>query len=496
MKHQTPFILSIDQGTTSSRAILFSRTMDIVDISQKELTLHYPENGWVEQDANDIWNDTLEVCREVIKQSGANDISAIGITNQRETVVVWDKNTGNPIYNAIVWQDRRTAEYCRQLKSAGHEENIQQKTGLLIDPYFSATKIKWMLDNVDGALQKAQAGDLLCGTVDCFLIWKLTGGSVHATDATNASRTMLFNIQSHEWDKELLELFNIPMSMLPEVKDNVANFGTTDPSHLGQSIPITGAAGDQQAALIGQACFATGMVKSTYGTGCFALMNIGDQFKLSQNKLLTTIAYRFDGKTTYALEGSIFIAGAAIQWLRDQLQIINHAGETDALAQSVDDNGGVYMVPAFTGLGAPYWQPDARATITGLTRNAGRAHIARAALEAQAYQTCDLVKAMEKDSGQKLKDMRVDGGMVANDWMCQFLADMTAVNVDRPPIIETTALGAAYLAAIGAGWFGSILDITSAWSAERSFAPTMSGALRDKLYDGWQSAVKQTLAGL
>lgn len=499
MSYQKPYILSIDQGTTSSRAILFSRNMDVINIGQEELTLHYPNNGWVEQDANDIWNDTLSVCHDVIGKSDANpsDIAAIGITNQRETVVVWDKNTGVPVYNAIVWQDRRTAEYCRTLKEQGHEAKVQEKTGLLIDPYFSATKVKWILDNVEGARERAQSGELICGTIDCFLIWKLTGGRVHATDATNASRTMLYNIQNDEWDDELLKIFGIPKSMLPDVKDNVADYGTTtDDLFGGCAIQITGVAGDQQSALIGQACFAPGMVKSTYGTGCFALMNIGEEFKVSQNKMLTTIAYRMDGKITYALEGSIFIAGAAVQWLRDQLQIVDHAADTAQLAQSVENNDGVYMVPAFTGLGAPYWEPDARAMITGLTRNSSRAHIARAALEAQAYQTRDLVQAMEKDAGQPLIDMRIDGGMVANDWMCQFLADMTGVSVERPPVIETTALGAAYLAGMGTGFYGSVLDISSAWSAERKFTPDMKDDMRDNLYNGWKRAVKQTLSAI
>lgn len=499
MTYQKPFILAIDQGTTSSRAILFSRTMDIVDIAQKELELFYPENAWVEQDANAIWEDTLQVCKTAISKSKSDigDIAAIGITNQRETTIVWDKNTGQPLYNAIVWQDRRTTDYCKALKNDGYGKQIQDKTGLLVDPYFSATKIKWILDNVKGARAAAEKGNLLCGTIDCFLIWKLTGGKVHATDATNASRTMIYNIRTGAWDDALLKLFDIPKSMLPEVKDNVADFGKTDPTLFdGKEINITGVAGDQQSALIGQACFAPGMVKSTYGTGCFALMNIGNDFKASENKLLTTIAYQFDGKITYALEGSIFVAGAAIQWLRDQLQIIKHAFETDELAKSVADNNGVYLVPAFTGIGAPYWQPDARAIITGLTRGSGRAHIARAALEAQAYQTRDLVQAMEKDAGQPLTDMRVDGGMVANDWMCQFLSDMTGVKVERPPVIETTALGAAYLAAMGAGWFGSLLDISSGWSSEKTFSPDMDDTKRQVLYDGWKAAVNQVLAPL
>ena len=497
MSYQHPFILSIDQGTTSSRAIVFSRTMDIVNTAQKELKLHYPENGWVEQDAMDIWDDTLKSCRGAIEggEIDVTEISAIGITNQRETTIVWNKKTGKPIYNAIVWQDRRTADYCRTLKDQGHEEMIREKTGLLIDSYFSATKIKWILDNVDGARALADRGDLLCGTVDTWLVWKLTGGASHVTDATNASRTMLFNIQTQKWDTELLALFDIPSKMLPVVKDNVAHFGDSDAELFGgKSIPITGMAGDQQAALIGQACFAPGMIKSTYGTGCFALMNIGEDFKLSDNRLLTTVAYRFDGKTTYALEGSIFVAGAAIQWLRDQLQVIKTAGETADMVHETQDNGGVYLVPAFTGMGAPYWDPDARASITGLTRDSGRAHIVRAALEAQAYQTRDLTMAMEKDAGQKLTDLRVDGGMVVNDWMCQFLADMTDVSVERPPVIETTALGAAYLAGMGAGWFGSVLDISSAWRAEKQFTPNMGDDQRQKLYAGWQLAVKRTLS--
>ena len=495
MTHQTPFIISIDQGTTSSRAILFSRNMEIVETAQKELTLHYPKNGWVEQDANAIWQDTFSMCQKVIAAQSVTvqDIAAIGITNQRETVVVWDRNTGKPVYNAIVWQDRRTASDCVKLRAAGHEDTIRQKTGLLIDPYFSASKVKWILDNVESAREKAVKGDLLFGTIDTWLIWKLTEGQVHATDATNASRTMLFNIRDQVWDEELLELFDVPESMLPSVHDNVSDFGHCDGLIPGHSIPITGVAGDQQAAVVGQACFAPGMIKSTYGTGCFALMNIGSDFELSENKLLTTVAYRLAGEVTYALEGSIFIAGAAVQWLRDQLQIIDHAAESEGIATSVDDNGGVYMVPAFTGLGAPFWDPDARAAIMGMTRNTTRAHIVRAALEAQAYQTRDLTTAMEKDAGQPLSEIRVDGGMVANNWMCQFLSDITNVDVKRPPIIETTALGAAYLAGMGAGFYGSLLDISSRWQAEQTFTPNCAPDNRKSLYEGWQKAVSGVL---
>lgn len=486
-----PILLAIDQGTTSSRAILFSRGGDILATRQKELTLHYPQKGWVEQDARDIWNDTLWACRSVMDdvQDAASLIAAIGITNQRETTILWDRKTGKPVYNAIVWQDRRTANLCAKLQAQGHEDMVRSKTGLLIDPYFSGTKIAWILDNVEGARKKADAGNLAFGTVDCYLLWKLTGGKIHATDATNAGRTMLFNIVKQEWDDGLLKLLNIPKSLLPEVEDNVAEFGHTDPALLGRSYVIGGMAGDQQAAVVGQACFAEGMVKSTYGTGCFALMNIGPKFKESKNRLLTTPAYRFDGKVTYAIEGSIFVAGAAIQWLRDGLDFFENAKESEKLALSVKDNNGVYMVPAFTGLGAPYWLPEARAIITGLTRDSTSAHITRAALEAQAYQTADLMDAMTADTGYRPDVIRADGGLVANGFMCQFLADMLNRPVDIPKVAETTALGAAYLAGLHAGVYNGLTDITRAWQCAKRYSPSMDNARRDGLYAGWKSAV-------
>jgi len=485
-------ILAIDQGTTSSRAILFNDKGEIEGISQKELTLHYPGNGWVEQEAEDIWNDTAFACRDVLEGADlmATDVAAIGITNQRETTIVWDRRTGEPVHRAIVWQDRRTADYCATLLK--HEQMVQKKTGLLIDPYFSATKIKWILDNVSGARARAEKGELCFGTVDSFLLWRLTGGKVHATDITNASRTLLYNIVTQDWDDELLALFGVPRAMLPEVRDNSGLFGVTDV--LGGETPVCGMAGDQQAALVGQACFSPGMVKSTYGTGCFALMNIGGAFRLSQNRMLTTVGYRLGGKISYAIEGSIFVSGAAVQWLRDGLGIIKSAKETEALAQSVNDNGGVYLVPGFTGLGAPHWNPQARGAITGLTRGATAAHVARAALEAQAYQTLDLMQAMSADAGLPIGEIRVDGGMVKNDWLCQFLADMLAKPVLRPSVIETTALGAAYLAGLHAGVYPSAEDISGRWVCEKKFEPKMAQMERQKLYAGWQHAVKQVLA--
>jgi glycerol kinase len=483
-------ILAIDQGTTSSRAILFSAKGEILATAQKELKQHYPANGWVEQDANDIWRDTLACCRKVLKSSV--NVAAIGITNQRETTILWDRKTGQPVYNAIVWQDRRTAAHCEKLRKAGHEKTIRAKTGLLLDPYFSATKIAWILDNVKGFRKRAEKGDIAFGTVDCWLLWNLTGGKVHATDATNAARTMLFNIRKQQWDKDLLKLFNIPASILPEVKDNAADFGTA--SVLGKPISVTGMAGDQHAAMIGQACFREGMVKSTYGTGCFALMNIGDTFRESKNRLLTTIAYRLNGKTTYAIEGSIFVAGAAVQWLRDGLKIIKKSSDSEALALSVQDNGGVYFVPAFTGLGAPYWNPQARGTITGLTRDSTAAHIARAVLEAQAYQTLDLMAAMKADSGHDPKIIRADGGLVANRFVCQFLADMLGRPVDIPKITETTALGAAYLAGLQAGLFDSLDDIAQRWRQAATYKPNIDKSRRNNLYAGWQNAVEMVLA--
>lgn len=478
-------ILSIDQGTTSSRAIVFSEEGKVQDIRQKELTLHYPHKGWVEQNPNDIWDDTLWACRELL--DGGYDIKALGITNQRETTIIWNKHTGDVIYNAIVWQDRRTAGLCQNLKESGQEFSVRSKTGLLLDPYFSATKIAWILDRVDGARVLAEAGDLLFGTVDCFLIWKLTDGAVHATDITNASRTLLYNIVDQVWDKELCALFNVPMCMLPEVKDNVDDYGVA--TALSSDLPICGVAGDQHAALIGQGCFETGMMKSTYGTGCFALMNIGHDFKVSENRLLTTVAYRINGKITYALEGSIFVAGAAIQWLRDNLELFSDAKESERLALSVKDSNGVTFVPAFTGLGAPYWNPNARAAILGLTRESNKAHITRAALEAQAFQTHDLMDAMRKDSGLESHVIRVDGGLVNNKFVCQFLADILNVTIDVPEVVETTALGAAYLAGIGTGLYQGFDDISKRWKLDHAFTPQMDENTRQGLLSGWQNAV-------
>lgn len=492
-KDNAPTILAIDQGTTSSRAILFSLDGDILDSHQKELTLHYPNKGWVEQDAEDIWNDTLWACREIVQNDTVQSIAAIGITNQRETTILWNRETGVPIYNAIVWQDRRAAQYCQQLKDDGHEDMVTRKTGLLLDPYFSATKIKWVLDNVEGAREKAEAGTLAFGTVDCFLLWRLTGGKVHATDATNAARTMIYNIVEGEWDDALLALFDIPKSLLPEVRDNVSDFGVTDKKILGRALTIGGMAGDQQAATIGQACFEAGMVKSTYGTGCFMLMNIGGTFKASKNRLLTTIAYQLNGKPTYAIEGAIFVAGAAVQWLRDNLGLFEDAAQTADMARSVPDNNEVYFVPAFTGLGAPHWKPEAKAAIMGLSRESTKAHIVRAALEAQAYQTLDLMEAFVKDSGFDPKLIRVDGGLVANDFVCQFLADMINRPVDVPKVIETTALGAAYLAGLQAGLYKDLDDIASRWSMAHNYTPQMDEAQRDRLYGQWKQSVARVL---
>ena len=492
MSNQT--ILAIDQGTTSSRAILFSPSGEILDVQQKELELFYPHKGWVEQNPEAIWNDTLDCCREIIrtttqKESPVAIPVTIGITNQRETTIVWDKKTGEPIYNAIVWQDRRTAEQCDRLKEQGHEAAITSKTGLLLDPYFSATKIAWILDNVSGARERAKQGELAFGTVDSYLLWKLTDGGVHATDVTNASRTLLYNVVDQKWDEELLALFNIPAVMLPEVKDNIAHFGDVSADILGVEVPIRGMAGDQQAALIGQGCFRPGMVKSTYGTGCFALMNIGKTFKPSKNRLLTTVAYRINGEISYAIEGSIFVAGAAIQWLRDGLGLFDNASESEALACSVADNNDVYFVPAFTGLGAPYWLPDAKAMIMGLSRESTQAHIVRAALEAQAYQTMDLMVAMQADSDHKPGVIRADGGLVANKFVCQFLADILDIKIELPKVTETTAWGAAVLAGVNAGLFPNIEEVADAWVAYQCYQPKLNETERQRLYSGWKNAV-------
>ena len=484
------YILSIDQGTTSSRAILFDSESDQRVVSQQEFQQHFPNDGWVEHSPDDIWQTVLGCCVEVIKQAPikAGDIAAIGITNQRETTIVWDRHTGRPVYNAIVWQDRRTSEYCQQLKNQGHENLLSEKTGLLLDPYFSASKIAWILDQVDGARDKAERGELAFGTVDTFLLWHLTKGRSHYTDASNASRTALFNIHTQQWDDELLALFKIPLSLLPEVKNSADDFGHSDAGLLGAEIPIASLIGDQQAALVGQACFKPGMAKSTYGTGCFLVLNTGNQVLRSQYKLLSTVAYRLNGQTTYALEGSIFVAGAAVQWLRDGLHLINSADETESLAQQTAEAHGVFLVPAFTGLGAPYWDPDARGAIFGLTRDTGIKEIVTAALQSVCYQTKDLQKAMESD-GERPTVLRVDGGMVANNWVLQFLANILGADVDRPTIIETTALGAAYLAGLHIGVFTSLEDIENRWRLDQRFSPTWSKEKRDSFYTRWLDAV-------
>ena len=488
----SPLLLAIDQGTTSSRAIVFDARGAIRTVAQRELTQHYPAGGWVEHDPEEIWSATLAVTREALAAAGGA-VVAIGITNQRETTVVWDRATGAPIHRAIVWQDRRTAAKCRALRDAGHEPAVSGKTGLLLDPYFSATKLAWILDHVDGARDRAAAGELAFGTIDTFLIWRLTGGTVHATDASNASRTLLFDIHSQQWDDTLLQLFDVPRGVLPDVLDSAADFGTTSVEILGHAIPIAGVAGDQQAATIGQACFRPGMVKSTYGTGCFAVMNTGAEAVQSRHRLLTTVAWRLEGKPTFALEGSIFVAGAAVQWLRDGLRVIENAPETESLAAGIPDSGGVFLVPAFTGLGAPHWDPDARGAIYGLTRDSGPAHLARAALESVCLQTRDLMTAMEADRGAAIDRLRVDGGMVENAWLLQALADIVDVAVERPRIIETTALGAAYLAGLQAGVFRSIDDIGGRWARDEEFTPRMPGRERERLVQGWESAVARTL---
>ncbi|WP_299979043.1 glycerol kinase GlpK [uncultured Pseudoteredinibacter sp.] len=486
------YILSIDQGTTSSRAIVFSSQGEAIATGQEEFTQHYPNNGWVEHNADDIWQSTLRSCHAAILNAGisSDEILGIGITNQRETTIIWDRATGEPIANAIVWQDRRTSDYCQQLRSQGHEQSIQEKTGLLLDPYFSASKIRWLLDSIPGARAKAEAGELAFGTVDSFLLWKLSNGQEHATDATNASRTMLFNIHQQCWDEELLKLFDIPPSLLPEVKDCAANYGHSASELFGQALPILGIAGDQQAALIGQACFKAGMAKSTYGTGCFFMLNTGEQALNSSNRLLTTVAYRLQGKTHYALEGSIFIAGAAIQWLRDGLHLISDAAETEALAKQTDSDHGVYLVPAFTGLGAPYWDPEARGALFGLTRDTGIKELVTAGLESVCYQTKDLQKAMEAD-GQRPVNIRVDGGMTKNNWVLQKLADILGATIDRPSCVETTALGAAYLVALQAGVLESTENIANLWQLDKRFEAQQSKHERDRRYQGWQDAVSR-----
>lgn len=489
-------IMAIDQGTTSTRAIVFDDGAHAIASAQCEFRQHYPEPGRVEHDANDIWRDTVVVAQQAIARSrlAPADIAGIGITNQRETAVVWDRQTGEPIHRAIVWQDRRTAKLCAEMKAAGEEAQVREKTGLLIDPYFSATKLAWMLDNVPDARARAERGELAFGTIDCFLLWRLTGGRVHATDVTNAGRTLLYNIRSQQWDEELCRLFRVPMTLLPEVRDNSHVFGATGPDLLGGSIPVAGMAGDQQAALFGQACFDRGTAKSTYGTGCFMLLNTGTEALESQNRLLTTPAYRLGGRMTYALEGSIFAAGAAIKWLRDGIGVIAHARETHGMATEVPDNHGVYMVPAFVGLGAPHWDPEARGAIFGLTLGATQAHLARAALEAVAYQTMDLSKAMVADGGEALASLRVDGGMAANDWLCQFLADMVDAPVERPAHLETTALGAAFHAGLATGVWPDLPALAATRSEGRVFSPQMKAAERRALIDGWNDAVRRTLS--
>ncbi len=490
------YVLAIDQGTTSSRAILFDASTHVVAVGQEEFPQHFPASGWVEHDPEDIWRTTLSTCKEALKNAdaGAADIAAIGITNQRETTVVWDRESGKAIYNAIVWQDRRTSDFCQSLKAKGHEDLFKSRTGLLLDPYFSGTKVAWILDNVDGAREKAEAGKLAFGTIDSFLLWRLTGGAVHATDATNASRTLMYDIHKGAWDTELLEILNIPDSLLPEVKDSSADFGETQADIFGTSLKIAGIAGDQQAATIGQACFTTGMMKSTYGTGCFALINTGSSAIASENKLLTTIAYQLDGKPTYALEGSIFVAGSAVQWLRDGLGIIEQASQSGELAQQADAQQDVIMVPAFVGLGAPYWDADCRGAIFGLTRATGPAELAKAALESVCYQTRDLLDAMKADMDQHTDTvLRVDGGMVASDWTMQRLADLTGAPVDRPQILETTALGAAYLAGLAVGFYPEPDEFSKLWKQEHRFEPAMTSTDRDKAYAKWQDAVSRTL---
>jgi len=489
------YIMALDQGTTSSRAIIFDENGLIKGVTNREFTQIYPKPGWVEHDAMEIWGSQIGVAKEVLLKCGlsVNDIAAIGITNQRETTVVWDKNTGKPVYNAIVWQCRRTAPICDDLKARGLTEKIREKTGLVVDAYFSGTKVKWILDNVEGTREKAEKGELLFGNIDTWLIWNLTGGKVHVTDYSNASRTMLFNIHKLDWDDEILKELNIPRAMLPKVMPSSHIYGYTTTEVFGGEIPIAGDAGDQQAALFGQACYAPGMAKNTYGTGCFMLMNTGEKAVESKSGLLTTIAWGADGKVEYALEGSIFIAGAVIQWLRDELRVLDNAAQSEELATKVEDNNGVYLVPAFVGLGAPYWDMYARGAILGLTRGAKREHIVRAALESICYQTRDVLEAMQKDSGITLKSLKVDGGAVANNFLMQFQSDILGVPVDRPKVIETTALGAAYLAGLAVGYWKDKNDISAKWQIDRTFKPQMDIDTKERLYKGWKKAVKRSM---
>lgn len=491
------YVLAIDQGTTSSRAIVFDATFEIIAVAQEEFQQFFPKSGWVEHDPEEIWQSSLNTCHKALQKGGlsAGDIATIGITNQRETAIIWDRETGKAIHRAIVWQDRRTAGFCNELMDKGYTDLFAEKTGLLIDAYFSGTKIRWLLDNVEGARQKADAGKLAFGTVDSFLLWRLTGGKVHATDATNASRTLLYNIHENCWDNTILDILDIPVSLLPEVMDSSDDFGTTAADIFDAPININGIAGDQQAALVGQACFAPGMMKSTYGTGCFAVLNTGTKPVASKNRLLTTIGYRLNGKTTYALEGSIFIAGAAVQWMRDALGVIEEASMTAELAAKADPAQDVYLVPAFTGLGAPHWDPDARGAIFGITRGTTPAELSRAALESVCYQTKDLLEAMKGDWKAMAENtvLRVDGGMVANDWLMQFLADILDAPVDRPVILETTAVGAAYLAGLRAGIYPEPEEFATTWKRDRQFLPHLSKEVQQRKYSGWKDAVRRTL---
>ncbi len=494
MPASAPYVLAIDQGTTSTRAIAFDANARAVALARREHAQHVPASAWVEHDPEDIWRDTLAVVAEVIGRSGGPQaIAALGITNQRETTVVWERGSGRPIHRAIVWQDRRTADECARLKAAGAEALVGAKTGLLLDPYFSATKVAWILDHVPGARARAERGELAFGTIDTFLLWRLTGARVHATDVSNASRTLLFDIHRQCWDEELLRLLRIPRPLLPEVRDSSALYGSTEPALFGRALPVCGIAGDQQAALIGQACFAPGTAKSTYGTGCFLLLNTGDTAVASTNRMLTTAAYRLGGRMSYAMEGSIFVAGAAIKWLRDGLKVIDSAAATAALATCVSDDHGVYLVPAFVGLGAPYWEPGARGLICGLTLDASAAHLARAALESVAYQTLDLTAAMARDGAHRAEAIRVDGGMAANDWFCQFLADILDARVERPVELETTALGAAFLAGLAAGVWKDLDSVAATWQKAAEFSPSMPAARRAQLIAGWRDAIARTL---
>lgn len=485
------YILALDQGTTSSRSVVFDKKGNIVSVAQKEFTQYFPKPGWVEHDPLEIWSSQASTAAEATTKKGiyGADIAAIGITNQRETVVVWDRKTGKPVYNAIVWQDKRTSNYCDELKSQGKSKLIREKTGLVIDSYFSGTKVKWILDNVEGARKKAEAGDLIMGTIDSWLIWNMTKGELHITDVTNASRTLLFNINTLEWDDELLELFNIPKSMLPQVKQSSEIYGSTNPNFFASKIPIAGIAGDQQAALFGQMCTKPGMVKNTYGTGCFMLMNIGEKPIVSENNLLTTVAWSINGKTHYALEGSIFIAGAVVQWLRDSLKIIKKSEDVEKLAASVDSTEGVYLVPAFAGLGAPYWNQHAKGSIFGLTRGSTDAHIARAALESIAFQTMDVLKAMEADSKISIKELRVDGGATVNKLLMQFQADVLNTSTVRPKVIETTVMGAAYLAGLAVGFWESLEEIQEIWQIDANFDPTTERKEIEQNIKGWYRAI-------